>query len=91
MAEKSDKTIQHTMIGSVLSDKRDKTLTVEVVRQFRHPMYGKYIRRKSKFHVHDENNQGRVGNIVRIAPGRMMSKTKSWHLVDIVEQGEGAE
>ena len=79
-------TKSHAVMGSVIGDKRDKTVTVEVRRQFRHPVYGKYIVRSSKLHVHDENNECSVGDKVMIAPGRPVSATKSWHLLHIVEK-----
>ncbi len=85
----ADNKARHSAVGDVVSDKRDKTITVEVRRQFRHPMYGKYVSRSSKFHVHDAKNECKVGDRVRIAPGRPMSKTKSWYLVGIIAKGEG--
>ncbi|MEX0742217.1 MAG: 30S ribosomal protein S17 [Phycisphaeraceae bacterium] len=72
--------------GHVVSDKRDKTRTVEIQFLQKLPKYGKYVRQRSVFHVHDEQNASRIGDIVEIAPCRPLSKTKSWRLVRIVEE-----
>lgn len=75
-----------TRVGVVISDKRDKTCTVVVAYQNRHPKYGKYIRQSSKFHVDDPKNLAKVGDRVEIANCRPISKTKSWRLVRVVEE-----
>ncbi|MGR6035845.1 MAG: 30S ribosomal protein S17 [Candidatus Nitrosoglobus sp.] len=75
-----------TIIGRVVSDKMDKTITVLVERRVAHPLYKKYVRRSTKLHVHDENNECRVGDIVAVTSTRPLSKTKAWKLVDIVER-----
>lgn len=75
---------QRTMMGVVLSDKMDKTIVVKSERKVRHPLYGKYIRRSTKYHVHDENNECKIGDTVTIKECRPMSKTKSWVLVQVV-------
>ncbi len=75
--------------GRVVSDKMDKTATVVVERLVRHPLYHKYIRRSSKYHVHDENNECRVGDVVAIEECRPISKSKSWRLVKVVERVTG--
>lgn len=67
--------------GVVTSDKTDKTITVVVERRFMHPVYKKFIRRTKKYAAHDENNQCKVGDVVRIRECRPLSKTKSWELV----------
>ena len=72
--------------GTVVSDKADRTITVLVERKVRHPVYGKYVRRSTKYHVHDADNHGRQGDLVAIAECRPVSKTKSWRLVDVVER-----
>jgi len=72
--------------GSVVSDKMDKTVTVLVRRRFPHPMYGKYITRSSRLKAHDENNEGRVGDIVTVASCRPLSQFKSWRLVAVVKR-----
>src|SRR5256885_1170183 len=71
-------------IGIVTSDKMDKTRRVEIPRLVKHPRYGKYIRRRTICHVHDENNQSRVGDHVEIMETRPLSKTKTWRLIKIV-------
>jgi len=77
---------QRTVNGIVLSDKMDKTATVMIERKVKHPLYGKYIKRSTKLHVHDENNECGVGDTVSIAECRPMSKTKSWSLVEVVNK-----
>ena len=74
-----------TKVGVVTSDKRDKTRTVVVDFQVRHPKYGKYLKRQSKFQVHDEKNESKINDRVEIANCRPISKTKSWRLVRVVE------
>jgi small subunit ribosomal protein S17 len=81
--------VQRTVVGKVVSDKMDKTVTVLVERQVRHPLYGKYIRRSTKLHVHDEENTCRTGDVVRIRECRPLSKTKAWTLVEVVERAGG--
>jgi len=75
----------NTRQGVVVSDKRDKTRTVRVEFQFRHPKYGKYLKRHSRFHVDDPKNQSRLGDQVEIANCRPISKTKSWRLVRVLK------
>ena len=75
-----------TETGRVVSNKMDKTITVMVERKVKHPLYGKYIRRSSKFHAHDENNQCQEGDVVIIAECRPISKSKTWRLVEVVER-----
>jgi len=74
-----------TEFGRVVSDKMDRTITVLVEHKIKHPLYGKYIRRSTKLHVHDENNECNEGDQVTITECRPMSKTKSWKLVEIVK------
>ena len=76
-----------TLQGKVISDKMDKSVTVLLERQVKHPLYKKYIRRSTKLHVHDEKNECSIGDMVAIRECRPMSKTKSWALVEIVEHG----
>lgn len=71
--------------GKVISNKMDKSITVLVERQIRHPMYGKQVRRSTQLKAHDENNVCQEGDIVRIKETRPISKTKNWTLVDVVE------
>jgi small subunit ribosomal protein S17 len=75
-----------TLTGRVVSDKMNKSAVVLVERQVRHPLYGKYIRRSTKLHIHDENNECKEGDTVTIKQTRPVSKTKSWALVEIVER-----
>ncbi len=72
--------------GSVVSDKMDKSATVLIERKVKHPIYGKFMRKSTKFHIHDENNDCGVGDTVQISECRPMSKTKSWTLVKIVSK-----
>lgn len=73
-------------IGVVVSDGMDKTVTVTVARQFLHPLYGKAVKRSKKYHAHDENNDYKVGDTVRITETRPLSKTKRWRVVDLIER-----
>src|SRR3546814_18940414 len=75
------------LVGTVTSDKTDKTVTVKVERKVRHPLYGKIIRRTKKYHAHDEKNEFTVGDKVRIEETRPISKTKTWTVVDREEAG----
>jgi small subunit ribosomal protein S17 len=79
-SEKSARSLQ----GSVVSAAMDKTITVMVERQVRHPLYKKYIRRSTKFHAQDENNECAAGDVVRIEECRPISRQKSWRLVEVV-------
>ncbi|WP_434779405.1 30S ribosomal protein S17 [Neisseria sp. Ec49-e6-T10] len=82
----SDQKNVRTLVGKVVSDKMDKTVTVLVERSVKHPLYGKVIRRSNKFHAHDENNQYQVGDVVEISESRPLSKTKSWVVTALVEK-----
>lgn len=73
-----------TIEGRVVSNKMDKTVTVLVERQVKHPLYGKYIRRSSKLHAHDDTNACREGDVVRVTECRPISKSKNWRVVEIV-------
>ncbi len=77
--------VERTVIGKVSSNKMDKTITVLVERLVKHPMYGKYIKRSTKFHAHDADNICNIGDIVEIKQSRPLSKMKSWVLVKVVE------
>ena len=76
--------IQRTVEGRVVSNKMDKTVTVLVERQVKHALYGKYIKRSTKLHAHDEDGSCQEGDIVRLVETRPMSKTKTWRVVEIV-------
>ena len=80
-----------TKIGVVESDKRDTQRLVAVEFRAQHPKYGKYVRKRSVHHVHDENNDANLGDRVEIAECRPLSKTKSWELVRVVERAPGSE
>ena len=75
------------LIGTVTSDKPDKTVTVKVERKVKHPLYGKIIRRSKKYHAHDEANEYKLGDVVRIEETRPLSKTKTWQVIDRVIAG----
>ena len=85
-AEGVDKKSKRTLVGRVVSDKMNKSATVVIERLVKHPMYGKFIRRTTKLHIHDENNECGIGDTVMIEECRPISKTKSWRLVKVVEQ-----
>ena len=73
-------------IGVVTSNKMTKTITVAVERKVKHPIYGKFIKKTTRFHAHDEKNEASIGDVVRIMETRPLSKTKRWRLVEIVEK-----
>jgi small subunit ribosomal protein S17 len=77
------------LIGTVVSDKTNKTVTVKVERKERHPLYGKIIRRSKKYHAHDESNEFKLGDTIRIEETRPISKTKTWKVLDRVQAGKG--
>ncbi len=77
-----------TMQGRVTSDKMDKSITVAIERFVKHPIYGKYVKRTTKIHAHDENNECGLGDTVEIKECRPLSKTKSWTLVKVVEKAQ---
>jgi len=81
MSEQNTRTLQ----GKVISNKMDKSITVAIERHVKHPIYGKFITRTTKLHVHDENNQCKEGDIVIICECRLIFKTKLWILVAVVE------
>jgi small subunit ribosomal protein S17 len=88
----SDKTkITRTLRGKVTSNKMQKTIVVLVERKIKHPLYGKYIKRSSKIHAHDEKNICSIGDLVEIAETRPISRTKQWKLVEIITKAEKAE
>ena len=75
-------------IGQVVSNKMDKTITVTIQRKVKHPMYGKFIGKTTKFTAHDENNDCGIGDTVRIMETRPLSKNKRWRLVEIIERAK---
>jgi small subunit ribosomal protein S17 len=74
------------LTGRVVSDAMDKTITVLVERRVKHPLYGKFIRRSTKIHAHDEENACGCGDLVTVEQCRPLSKTKTWHLIEVVEK-----
>lgn len=85
MAEEQAKTAR-TLSGRVVSDKMNKTISVEIVRRVKHPIYGKYVIKTTKVHAHDENNECKQGDLVTVAEHRPLSKTKTWTLLRIDER-----
>lgn len=79
------------VVGEVISDKMDKTITVQVYRRVRHEKYGKFVKKTSVFKAHDEKNEAKTGDKVRIQMSRPLSKTKRWRLMEVVERGEQVE
>jgi small subunit ribosomal protein S17 len=75
-------------VGVVTSDKMDKTITVSVKWKEKHPIYGKFVNKTKKYHVHDENNECHVGDTVRIMETRPLSKTIRWRLTEIIERAK---
>ncbi|MBU2754011.1 30S ribosomal protein S17 [Acidithiobacillus sp. CV18-2] len=73
-----------SLVGTVVSNRMDKTIVVLVERRIQHPLYKKYIRRSKKFHAHDQDNSCQIGDTVRIEECRPISKTKTWRLVSVV-------
>lgn len=82
----SEQKAARTIVANVVSDRSDKTIAVAIDRQLRHPVYGKYITRSTKLQVHDEANEARVGDLVKITSCRRFSKTKAWQLVEVVKR-----
>lgn len=78
--------LKRTVTGKVVSDKMDKSITVLIERRVKHPKYGKFVRKSSKIHAHDERNECKQGDVVTIEECRPVSKTKAWRLVEIVER-----
>ena len=72
------KSLKRTLIGKVVSDKRNKTVTVLIERRVKHELYGKIVGKSSKFHAHDENNEFKTGDVIEITESRPLSKTKNW-------------
>jgi len=86
MSEQENTT--RSLTGLVVSDKMDKTITVMVERKVAHPIYKKYVKKSTKFHAHDENNECNIGDLVSITSSRPLSKTKSWNLVEVIERAK---
>ena len=84
----SERGLRKTRIGVVVSDKMDKTITVEIRNRVKHPLYGKIMNHTEKFKAHDEQNEAGIGDTVRIMETRPLSKDKRWRLVEIVEKAK---
>ncbi len=84
----TDNKILRTKQGIIVSDKMDKTVTVLIERKEKHPIYGKYIKRSTKIHAHDEDNSFKMGDNVKITETRPYSKTKSWKVVGLVNAAQ---
>jgi small subunit ribosomal protein S17 len=88
MEEKKVRNLRKERIGVVVSDKMDKSIVVAVKRKVKHPIYGKFVNKTTKFHAHDEDNTCNIGDTVRIMETRPLSKTKCWRLVEIMERAK---
>ncbi len=83
-----ERNLRKTRIGVVSSNKMAKTITVAVERKVKHPIYGKFVKKTTKFHAHDEKNECVPGDVVKIMETRPLSKTKRWRLVEVVEKAK---
>jgi small subunit ribosomal protein S17 len=88
MAMAQERNLRKTRVGTVVSDKMDKTITVAIVDNVKHPVYGKIIKHTLKVHAHDENNECGIGDKVEIMETRPLSKTKRWRVVEIIEKAK---
>lgn len=84
----AERNLRKTMVGIVSSDKMDKTIVVSVIDNVKHPVYGKIVKKTYKLKAHDENNECKVGDRVRVMETRPLSKDKRWRLVEIVEKAK---
>ena len=84
----AERNLRKTKLGVVSSNKMDKTITVNVERKVKHPLYGKFVKKSTKFHAHDEKNECTIGDTVRIMETRPLSKLKRWRLVEVVEKAK---
>jgi small subunit ribosomal protein S17 len=83
-----ERNLRKTRIGVVKSNKMEKSITVTVERKVKHPIYGKFVKKTTSFHAHDEKNECTVGDVVRIMESRPLSKTKRWRLVEVIEKAK---
>ncbi|MEQ9439482.1 MAG: 30S ribosomal protein S17 [Cyclobacteriaceae bacterium] len=86
--EQKERNLRKERIGQVLSNKMNKSVTVSVERKVQHPIYGKFVRKTTKFVAHDEKNECGIGDIVKIMETRPLSKSKRWRLVEIIERAK---
>lgn len=85
----TESNIERSLRGKVISDKMDKSIVVVMERYVKHPLYGKFMKRSKKYHVHDESNESRVGDTVTFKECRPLSKSKHWTLIKVVERPAG--
>ena len=88
MQETNTRGNRKTRVGTVVSDKMDKTVVVAIRNRVKHPMYGKILTRTKRLKAHDENNECRIGDVVRLMETRPLSKDKRWRLVEIIEKAK---
>jgi small subunit ribosomal protein S17 len=86
--EEQERGRRKSRVGTVVSDKMQKTVVVAVERRYAHPLYGKQVRRTKKYHAHDETNQSHVGDLVRIEETRPLSKLKRWRVVEVITEAK---
>ena len=86
-----ERNLRKIRVGVVTSDKMDKTITVAVERKVKHPIYGKFVKKTTKFHAHDEKQECAIGDVVKIMETRPLSKTKRWRLVEVVEKAKSTK
>ena len=84
----SEEKVERSLMGRVVSDKMDKSIVVAVKRKVKHPIYGKFINKTTKFYAHDEKNECGIGDTVKIMETRPISKLKRWRLVEIIEKAK---
>ena len=84
----TERNLRKTRIGVVSSNKMTKTITVAVERKVKHPIYGKFVKKTTRFHAHDEKNECTIGDVVKIMETRPLSKTKRWRLVQVIEKAK---
>jgi small subunit ribosomal protein S17 len=84
--EQTERNARKTRVGTVVSDKMNKTVVVAVERRYAHPLYGKQVTRTKKYHAHDENDEYHTGDVVRIMETRPLSKLKRWRVVEAIER-----
>jgi small subunit ribosomal protein S17 len=83
-----ERNLRKERVGVVVSNKMDKTIVIKVERKVKHPLYGKFVKKSTKFMAHDEKNECNIGDTVRIMETRPLSKNKCWRLVEIVERAK---
>ena len=84
----AERNLRKQLIGFVVSDKMDKSISVQVERRIQHPIYGKFVKKSNKFMAHDEKNECRIGDKVRIMETRPLSARKRWRLVEVLEKAK---